>query len=675
MGAYRFVTGLRFRWQGVAYEMLRLLPEGKVCIENIALASVREVAVELLVTALFKGELSILTPFETPSGKSNPDRHRALDLSDYPEGRAAVARYRLEVIQPLLALAPRERTAEVIAARVAHVRASTPDQDRALLKSVSRRSIFRWLRCYEQSGQDIRTLLPATDQRGGKGQSRLDPEVNAIIEQTIRALYLMREKASIDDVLQEVAVRIVEANRLRPASEHLSLPSRLTLYRRINALDLRERFTARYGKHAARRQFKQYGKAPAPSLPLERVEIDHTKADLIVVDDEDDLPLGRFTITYCLDIATRYPCGFYLGFEPPSYYTVMECLYHAIQPKDNLVEKYGTQHTWGLYGIPSGLVVDNGPEFIGRSLDDACYALGTTLIRAPVKTPEFKAGIERHLGTLTVMVLQKIPGTTFANPRARGDYDSVGQACVYLSEVERIMNLFVVDIYAEKPHPGLAGGVPARRWETAVAAGLAPRVPASADDLRILLGRVDSRVITHAGIEFECLRYNAPELALLRHRLKGERTKIKYHPGDLSRLYVFDPFEHRYLEAPACDPEGYTDHLSLWQHRIIRTYALHQADKPDLAALGRAKRDIRQIVQNAKGRKPQRTRSKIARWQSQPPSLQAADTAPSSPDSVAEGALLAPAQANEAPPSPSSHAGWEVTFDLPGHRMEDRFPL
>ena len=51
-------------------------------------------------------------------------------------------------------------------------------------------------------------------------------------------------------------------------------------------------------------------------------------------------------------------------------------------------------------------------------------------------------------------------------------------------------------------------------------------------------------------------------LITLRTRLKGKPAKIKYHPADLSCLYVYDPFEQQYLRVPALDQE-YTQGLSL----------------------------------------------------------------------------------------------------------------
>ena len=127
------------------------------------------------------------------------------------------------------------------------------------------------------------------------------------------------------------------------------------------------------------------------------------------------------------------------------------------------------------------------------------------------------------------------------------------------------------------------------------------------------------------GIEFASLRYNGDELLSLRTRLKGKPAKIKYHPADLSCLYVYDPYEERYLRVPALAQE-YTQGLSLWKHRVIRQAVLETQDRVDLEALGKAKRKIQQIVEAGRQRKRQATRSRIARWDTAgKPSRQAAE--------------------------------------------------
>jgi len=625
----------------------------------------------MLVKALFDGELQFVT--EGKLAKSSADGNAEsgyVDLADCPEHLLAVARYRLEVIQPLLALAPEARTERVVEERVHEIRARN-EGAHTLLNASSARSVYRWMGNYTQSGNDLRALIPNTGKRGGKGKSRLESEVNAVIESVIEDKYYVREAVTVDDILVEIAVRIEEENRFRPSNEKLKVPARATVARRIDALDPRNRLAARHGKRAAKREFSQYGNMGYPQVPLERVEIDHTLIDLIVIDDQDNLPLGRLTLTYSLDTATRYPLGYYMGFEPPSYLTVMECLHHAIRPKVSTRKKYDTENEWIAYGIPSTLVIDNGKEFIGQDLQDACLLLGIVLQQTPVKTPRFKAGIERLFGSLNTMLFHTLPGTTFSNPQKRGDYDSIERACVYLSDVDKIMNIFVVDIYAQRFHRGIEG-IPAQRWEMAMQSGFAPRVPPSAEELSILLGRVTHRVVQHYGIQFCSLRYNSPELALLRTRLKGEKAKVKYHPADLSHLYVYDPFDNRYIEVSALDQE-YTQNLSLWKHRIIRRAARDEYSSVDLAALGRAKRRIQEIVEAGKSRKRLSTRSRIARWETSGKPTRQMEPKPGVDESIdGARALIDEETSNALPPmtveldlEELEEEGWDVSYDLP----------
>jgi putative transposase len=303
------------------------------------------------------------------------------------------------------------------------------------------------------------------------------------------------------------------------------------------------------------------------------------------------------------------------------------------------------------------------------------------LQQTPVKTPHFKAGVERLFGSLNTMLFHTLPGTTFSDLQKRGDYDSVKQACVYLSEIDRIMNIFIVDIYAQRFHRGIEG-IPARRWETAMQPGFSPRVPPNAEELSILLGRVSHRAIQHYGIRFQSLRYNSSELTVLRTRLKGNKVKVKYHPADLSRLYVYDPFDNCYVEVPALD-QTYTRGLSLWKHRIIRRAARDEYGSVDLASLGRAKRKIQEIVEAGRSRKRAGIRSRVARWDTageptrrmagrsqadesneDEPALESISPAQRSLELAESGGLDLPAV------DAASDDGWEITYDLPRTRRD-----
>jgi putative transposase len=620
MPAQRLTFGTKFRWEGVDYEILRLLPPPgqRANIENLVTGEVQTVSIDTLTEALFAGRLEMQVTGRNAKKAAGTDistqnKYDALD--DVPLHLMEIAWYRLGVIQPLLDMKPSERTLAVVLARVEEVRAAlTPESNKGLASKVSKTSIYDWMRYYIKSGQDIRALIPDTTVCGGKRKPRLDSEVSTLVDSTIREKYLVPETVTINQVHSEIALRIHEINQARPSDEQLPLPSRTTIARRIDNLDVIEKFAAKHGALAARRRFKQYGKTERPTVPLERVEIDHTRSDLIVVDDADDMPLGRLTITYTLDVATGYPLGYSFGWDGTSYLAIAECLRHAIYTKGDIRERYGTEHQWLAYGVPSTLVTDNGKDFLGNSLKDACALLGIALQRTPVMSPHFKGGVERHMSNMNTMLLHGLPGTTFGTISKRGDYKSEENAAIYLSEIDKLFNIYVVDIYAESHNRGIEG-IPARRWEHAVnMQGFLPRLPSSAHELDIMLGSAETRQLHHYGIEFEHLYYNCSELGPLRAALRGEVVKFKYHAGDLSRIHVYHPFEQRYIEVPCLNQE-YTAGLSQWKHKVLVREARRHTAKVDIVALGIARRKIQEVVDAGRTRRSMAARSKIARWE------------------------------------------------------------
>jgi putative transposase len=131
-----------------------------------------------------------------------------------------------------------------------------------------------------------------------------------------------------------------------------------------------------------------------------------------------------------------------------------------------------------------------------------------------------------------------------------------------------------------------------------VAAGWAPALYHDAAEVRILLGRTATRTIQRTGIDFQCLRYQSPELGALRQRVPaGTPVTLKYDPEDLGTLAVRDPAPGgRWLTVPAVD-QRYARGLSLWKHRIIHAYVVRTLQQEiDIYALAAAKERIREIV-------------------------------------------------------------------------------
>lgn len=229
-----------------------------------------------------------------------------LPLSDYPVELVAIARYRLDVIRPLLALPSRTRVA--VQARVSAIQIGHPaDGERTLQTTVSIAAVYRWIADYTRS-DDVRALIPAVHDRGGKHDSRLRTVVNVLIEGVIHDKGAVPEKITIDDLHHELAVQVAEENRVRPAADQLPLPSRATLARRWAAAEIDPTSAVRPNSQA----LKQYGQTPYPDLPLDRVEIDHTRTDLIVLDDH-DLPLGALNFDVLSGYRDPLPAGLLPG--------------------------------------------------------------------------------------------------------------------------------------------------------------------------------------------------------------------------------------------------------------------------------------------------------------------------------------------------------------------------
>jgi putative transposase len=655
MSAQRFSVGQQFLWAGACYEVRRLLADSQLEIVSLRTNEPQTVPFLQLYTSLLTNALQFVVDDGQPIQKMHHSDY--IDLADCPEFLRAVAEYRLEIIRPFLDVPSHQRKA-AIAARVKELQQQ--HHPRTLKTMVSVVSVYRWIGDYTQSGNDIRSLIPNTHQRGGVQKSRLKAEAETLLKATINDLHCRSEKRTIDYIHREMAVRLAEENHHRLPQEKLAMPSRATVARRITTLS-----TKGQGSKRGSRKPRQYEATEYPTIPLARVEIDHTPSDLIVIDEADLLPLGRLTLTYCLDAVTRYPVGYYQSFEPPSYLSVMECLYHAICPKVDVQNHYDTAHPWLAHGLPFTLVVDNGKEFIGRDLDDACQALGIVLERMPVKTPQFKAAVERMFGTTNTGVFHTLPGTTFSNFGQRGDYNSLKQACINLHDLDKIMHIFLLDIYAQDFHEGLQG-IPAEHWQEATQNGFFPRVPLSLEELRILLGRVDYRTILPYGIDFLSLRYNCSELLSLRLRMErrqNKQVKFKYNPSDLSRIHVYDSDERRYIETPALAQE-YTRGLSLWKHRVIRNFVLNEQGQVDIVALGRAQRKIQAIVEQSMAHKKLSTRTKIGRWKNGHPSAESP-----APEKVSITAGEATTNLSgleiDLDPEELAKEGWGLSYDAP----------
>ncbi len=494
--------------------------------------------------------------------------------------------------------------------------------------------------------------------------------VSAFLDQAIRTHYLQRQRVTVRYVYEQLLTRILEENRCRAAHDQLPVPHSSTVYRHIAALDPYECAQARYGTKYAQALYQVNLSAPAvtrASHRLARVECDHTRLDLLVVDEKTRLPLGRPWLTALLDVCTRMVLGIYVSFAAPGYTSVMLALRHAIRPKDYLKERYPKlQHDWPAHGVPERLIVDNGKEFHSRHLTDTCLQLGIELEHAPPQCGWYKGAMERWFGTQNTKLLHELPGTTFSNVTQRGDYDPQRHAVIALPALEELIHTWIVDLYHQQVQRGL-GAVPQQCWQNAVQAQPLPTC-ARLGELDILTGCYAERRIGRGGIELFALHYHDASLARLRRALpEGSKAQLKYDPTDLSLIYVLDPLTQRYLPVAALEHE-YTRGLTLQQHEIIRRHARHTATGAvDAAALSEARAQIAAIITRESAAAPTLTkRTRAARFLNlgqcaeTPPSGSEPPAIIATPSASTAAALPVP----EVEPFVPETEGWSVSYDL-----------
>ena len=474
-------------------------------------------------------------------------------------------------------------------------------------------TVIGWKSAYIRAGKDITALVAQPSKRGNR-RRRISNQLEAIISSAVDSVYMTRERKTLQDTLDKAILLAKAENRLLPDTLKLGMPTRRMVWRFIDKIPAFDRCAARYGQSAANKKFRSVLGHRVTARALDRAEIDHTPLDMFVVDDATALPLGRPWLTVCIDDFTRCILGVNIGFEPPSYLTVARCLRHSFLPKSNLRETYPTiQNAWNAYGVMRSLVVDNGQEFHSKSLEVACLSLGIEIHYAARKTPWFKGKVERFQGTLNRAVAHGQPGTTFSNILDKDDYVSADHAVVSLSKLKEIVHLWIADVYHQKPHRALMIS-PDVAWTSTVAPEDIP-LPDDLDRLDAILGRPESRRLTHKGVEIGGLFYNSHELTSLRMKL-GDKldVEVRIDDGDIGQVIVLAPDQATLFKVPALN-SVYAKGLTEWQHRVCKRYALREFQKHDPTSWLEAKEKIAQMIRDEFMWKKQKTRSKIARYQ------------------------------------------------------------
>lgn len=425
-------------------------------------------------------------------------------------------------------------------------------------------TLYRWQEKYKSTG----TILGLISNKVGvrKGSKRLDSEIEIIIRKIIENYYLTIQKPSIQSVVNKVLSECKRLNILAPHSN--------TIRNRINEISEYEKLLKHGSRGLAKTKYE-----PAPNkfeadYPLQLIEIDHTPCDIILVDDEHRLPIGRPWITLAIDIYSRMIVGYYLSMNAPSVTSVGMCVSNSILPKDLLLSKFDINSNWNVWGYPETIHVDNGADFRADAVKRAGLAHGINIEFRPVGRANFGGHIERVIGTL-MHEIHNLPGTTFSNIKQRGEYNSDANASMTFSEFEKWILTFITKIYHKRIHSSLSLS-PEQQWEEGLFADESGigfiQKPSNNSSIILDFLPIYERTIQKNGVNIEGLNYYDHVLRTKINQMENGKKKqfiFKRDPRDISYIWFYEETTQEYFKINVANQN--MPSMTAWEFDLIKT--------------------------------------------------------------------------------------------------------
>lgn len=379
-------------------------------------------------------------------------------------------------------------------------------------------------------------------------------------------------------------LRLVNARTTRRGDAELPVLSHKATGQAIARLDPFEIDVKRLGQAAALRKHRAVPLGLAPTRFPERVEIDEWLVDLLTLISDmglgdllDESGIGdrakteRLWLSVAIDATSR--C--IVAMKPdksPTAATALRTLELVTLDKGPWANAVGALSPWDMHGTPELVVTDCGAAYKSAEFRAACHDLRIAVERAPAGTPWMRPYIERVFRSIGTDPLARLTGRTFGNVLERGDADIEAPAALTADDLGRALIRWVVDVYHNWPHAGLAGRTPLQVWRALSADdqfGVIPPPDAacggSAFGVRL------SRVPQSGGVSVMGVRYQSRELAAWRVRNPGRTLEVRWSPEDLGRIEA--DFGAGWDGVPAADPRFRGATAAAWELVVRRVRA------------------------------------------------------------------------------------------------------
>jgi len=395
-------------------------------------------------------------------------------------------------------------------------------------QGISERTLRRWHASYRHAqlhfGTGYDGLLPRIKDRGNR-ISTLSDIVIQIADEVIKDEFLtLKQKTRIASygILQKMC-----------ENKGLEAPCYSWFADRIKKISLRDAAFARRGRRAAYQHegpIQGYGPSPHGDYPLQVAYADSTPIDVLAVDEETGVVLGRPWLSVLICGHSRRVLAMVLVFDPPSHRTMMLLL-------RDCVRRFGR--------FPESIVTDNGKEFYSTLYESLLARYGSIPLKRPPARPRFGSIIEKFFGSTNTMVFANLKGNTQGLKHVRETTKSTNPARHALWPLNHLYDLlcdFLFRVYDNRVHTTL-GISPKQQFDRGVVAGGHRRHTAIAYDDDFIMNtlpttpRTEAKIIPGKGIKVSYLLY-WNEL-FRRGDVEGKTVSVKFDPYDLSVAYAY----------------------------------------------------------------------------------------------------------------------------------------
>lgn len=409
-------------------------------------------------------------------------------------------------------------------------------------------TLLKWVRLYDDAGDDVRALVPRYHSSGNV-RDRFCALTERLLCDAIQA-YASFQGPTKRQVWQKCVQQFKDVNleRENDGLPRLAIPSRKTVERRISRMDPYTVYAQRKGAAAAGKRFLLYEDGIKARYPMERVEIDEWQVDVITLldsigvlnavppDIRKHYETTRRWLYVAIDVATRCVLGMRLA-ERPNVSDAVRTLAEVTRDKTDLAMAAGCTSSWAQGGGLGAVVTDQGSAFIDDLFRSIVLDLRGTGGTPPAGLAWLRGVIERVFLTFGTQLMPLLAGRTFSNPQERGDYPSESLAVHTDESLMRVLTLHVVDIYHNTPHQGLSGETPANCWTRLV--GEVGTIPfPSAIERCAVFGIPETRKVTGRGVRVLGVDYVCDALRELHKRAYGSSVSICVNPENLGWILV-----------------------------------------------------------------------------------------------------------------------------------------